>query len=195
VESICEVSSVLSFQCLDTGRFCCNKLYVPTGNPCSDDIDGNETSHKLLTIAIHRKLRLVDGQEITEEDRVNAAAYFQSLPEEAQDQVRELPNWTPDTTSGEDIQLVQATFERKQATAYSLEKNKRYVDPCSMRAKMLSQRGFQVAPGRIGVDVVLAELDELATVSRLSRPVSSRFGLVPTLQGAVVSFCADAAAH
>jgi hypothetical protein len=103
----------------------CIPVTFPPGNPCSDDIDGNETSHKLLTIAIHRKLRIVDGQEITDQDRVDAAAYIQSLPEEAQDQVRELPNWTPETTSGEDIQLVQATFERKQTASYAREKNKR----------------------------------------------------------------------
>ena len=90
-----------------------------------DNIDGQGTHHRLLTIALHRKLRVCDGVEITEEDRAAAAAFVQSLPEDAQEQIRDLRNWTPDMTQGEDVDEIHAAYLRKQSLQFAADRAQR----------------------------------------------------------------------
>jgi hypothetical protein len=94
-------------------------------NPCSDNIDGCGNSHRLLTIALHRKLRVLDGVEINEEERTRAAAFVASLPEEAQEQIRSLYAWTPPTQDDDSVLEVQTTFNRNFAMLYETARKSR----------------------------------------------------------------------
>lgn len=101
-------------------------VYV-AGNPCIDDIDGKGTPHRLLTIALHKRLRVLDGFEVTQDDRVAAAQFVSSLPVEAQEQIDEMRAWTPLASVGEDVAAIQAAYRRNAARSYAVTRKGRCV--------------------------------------------------------------------
>lgn len=62
---------------------------------------------------MHQKLRVLDGVEVTEDERAAAADFIHSLPDAAQARVAAAATWSPADSIGADVDDVRSAFEAK----------------------------------------------------------------------------------